>query len=457
METILTDLPLVLIGTGLGYLAGMLPGIGSVVMLLISYPLIADTSLFQMLLFYLALISGSQFSGSIVATVFAVPGDPSSLPAVIEGNRLFNRGKGHLAISGAALGSVLGAFVAVAVIYLMMPYSIYAIKNYYNNNMQVAILLIACTSVIFLIGKNIWINILIFCIGLLLGSIGHTHVPRFILLPEIIPYHLYPKLYAGLPFFPVVVALYVFPILLNSYYNTKDLNQNIQYKDNLRVVLHLKEYLRHITSSIRGSLFGCVLGLVPHMGNILSSNLSYALEKRLGIRRKTYSDKGDIKSLIASETANNGASMVSLMPLVLLGIPITTSEAILLSIMERQFYLVNYQTTIETGMFNTLVLYFILINFICFMLSWPLAGYVNYIKKISLKNLFLFTGLILVCLAYYIGSREMNGLYYMTVLVGLMPLGFLLRRTETLILIIGFIMQDKIFASFSRFYTIWFM
>ena len=65
----------VLLGTLLGFVSGIIPGVGNTVMILASYPLLKDATLLQMLLYYLAIISSSQFSGSVVATVFGVPGE----------------------------------------------------------------------------------------------------------------------------------------------------------------------------------------------------------------------------------------------------------------------------------------------------------------------------------------------------------------------------------------------
>lgn len=447
-----------LVGTLLGFIAGLLPGVGNVVMLLISYPLIMEASLFQMLLFYLSMISASQFSGSIVATVFGVPGDTSSLPAVIEGNRMFKRDVGHYAISNAAMGSVLGSFIATAVVLIVLPISLYLIKNFYNNNAQIVILFFCIFSIVFLLGKSVWQNILMFGAGMFLAAVGANRIPMFVLLPDVIPYDIWPKLYLGLPFFPVVVALYVIPNLVSSRRETTDMEAKKAYIDNSRFAEHIKYFYSNISSAIRGSLIGTIIGLVPHVGNHMASNLSYTFEKRLGIKRKTYNKNGDVKSLVAAETANNGTSMVSLMPLVLIGIPITTSEAILLTLIDSNYYLINYTTTIQSGMFFHLVLWFIVINMVSFMLSWPLVGYVNYIKKLSLSTIFWLTGLVLVMLVYYLGAQEMNAMYYMSVLLALAPIGYLLsfaKKTEPLILIVGFVMQDKIFASMNVFYQVW--
>jgi putative tricarboxylic transport membrane protein len=96
---LLNDTVFVVLGTVLGFISGLVPGVGNTIMIVMSYPLLKDASMLQMLLYYLAIISSSQFSGSIIATVFGVPGESSSLPAVVEGNRMFNRGVGNFAIS----------------------------------------------------------------------------------------------------------------------------------------------------------------------------------------------------------------------------------------------------------------------------------------------------------------------------------------------------------------------
>ena len=134
------DTLFVVLGTLLGFISGLVPGVGNTIMIVMSYPLLKDASMLQMLLYYLAIISSSQFSGSIIATVFGIPGESSSLPAVVEGNRMFNRGVGNFAISNAALGSVLGSFVALISVYMVMPFAIDLIIKFYNNNVQIIIL-----------------------------------------------------------------------------------------------------------------------------------------------------------------------------------------------------------------------------------------------------------------------------------------------------------------------------
>jgi putative tricarboxylic transport membrane protein len=451
LETAFFDtLFVTVLATVVGLAGGLLPGIGQVITLLIFYPYVLTLDLFHALLFYLAAVSASQYSGSVVATTMGIPGDASSLPAVSEGHKLFRRGLGHFAISNAAIGSIIGAFIAVATVYMLLPYSVELIKNFYNNNIQLIIIMFVGVFMIAFHGSSIKNNLLLFMLGLFLGSIGVSQVPLMVMWDNVIPYSWYPKLYQGLPIFPVIVALFVIPVLFQSW-NTKINNlENFNQISTGKISEHVQEYKKSFMAGIRGSLIGNVCGLVPHLTTVLASNLSYTIEKYIGRKRKTYNSTGDLQSLVAAETANNSAAFVQLTPLLLIGIPITTSEAILLSILEQNLYLVNYTTTIESGMFSQLVFWFILVNVVAFVFVWPLVKYTKFFYKIPMKAMLSIIFVTLIALIFYLGERNSNGTYYILTFLALLPVGYLLRRQDTLILILAFILQDKIFSVIYR-------
>jgi putative tricarboxylic transport membrane protein len=443
-------------GTLLGYIAGLIPGVGNTIMLLISYPLILNESLLNMLLFYVALISVSQFSGSIVATVFGVPGESSSMPAVAEGKKLFMRGVGNFAISNAAMGSVLGSFMTVGAVYLILPWALELIKTYSGMGVKLSILILATLSVIFMFGKSILTNFILFGIGIFLALVGHNDIPWFVFLPQIIPYETFPKLLGGLPLFPVIVSLYAFPLLLNSREQFKNFDLQKNYIDNNPIRDHIREFYKNIRSAFRGGSWGCVLGFIPHMGTILGSTMSYVYEQRLGRRKKTFREDGDIKSLVAAETANNSAIFTGILPLLLLGIPTASSEALILGFAEANRHVVNFTTTIETDLFHMLVVGFVITNVMALLLSWPAVRYVNVLTKIKMNHIFYLTLTILAVLVYYTGSIEMDEWYFISVMVALLPLGYFLRHTEPLVLLVAFLLSEKIMSSTVAFYQIHF-
>src|SRR5207248_10903397 len=77
----------------------------------------------------------------------------------------------------------------------------------------------------------------------------------------------------------------------------------------------------------RGSLLGFIIGVLPGGGAIISSFLSYALEKRFSRHPERFG-KGAIEGVAAPEAANNGAASSSFIPLLTLGIPGNASIAL---------------------------------------------------------------------------------------------------------------------------------
>lgn len=453
---VMGDLMHVLLGIAAGFLSGLVPGVGNTTMMFMFYPLLMDSSLFQMLVFYLGVSSVSQFSGSVIATVFGVPGESSSLPAVREGKRLYERGVGNFAISSAAMGSVFGSLVSTIVVLTILPFVAAGIMKFYGATMQLVLMWTVTLSVCFLLGNGWRQNLMVFAVGALLGMVGEHGNPNFIFAQDVIPYSQFPMLYEGLPLFPVVVSLFVFPTLLQTWSTFKDFRFETtrDYKDNATAGEHLREWWKHKWSSLRGSAFGAMVGLMPYVSATVASNVSYTMESKRGRKNGTYREDGDMKSLVAAETANNSCVLVQLMPLLLLGVPMVSSEAVLLSLIDSNSLVLNWKVTLEQGLFTKLSLWFILINIAAIILCWPMVKHVNLLKRFNMNTMMWGTAITLVLLVVYTGSQQNATWYFTIVMVMLLPLGYLLRKTETLILLIAFILQDKLMHATVVFYHI---
>ena len=103
----------VLFGIICGTFAGLVPGVGVFVTLAITYPFIILFEMYEIILFYVALASTTQYIGSVPAILFGVPGESSSLPAVKEGAILQKQGLGNYAISSSAIGSLVGSILVI--------------------------------------------------------------------------------------------------------------------------------------------------------------------------------------------------------------------------------------------------------------------------------------------------------------------------------------------------------
>ena len=430
-------------GIMVGTISGLLPGIGNTIMMLAFFPFLMGQDPINIIVFYIALLSTGQYTGSVSSTVLAVPGEMSSLPAVKEGHRLFVEGKGALAISGAALGSWFGSMFCVLFVFLVMGYLSDAFFLY-STKFQAGVLAFVCLILIFT-GSNRWyINLLLGGIGYDLGMVG-THS-----VVEHVTWGTFgiPELTQGLPLFPILLATYVIPEIITSYkLQAHKIHPGNFQSSNVPLLTHFRTLFQNFFSVIRGSVIGFFAGLIPFLTTIIASNLSYSIEVWIQKRKKKY-QVGNLPSLISAETANNAAALSSLLPLLLIGIPITSSEAVLSEILNISGHFFDPENFGE--LFYIIALCLVGINTIALLVAWPFVRFFNIFYLIKPKILYSGIGMLLIFLMWHVSSFTNNEIYYFLVLGGLLPLGYIFRKYNTIPLIFVFMMQNGLETNYFR-------
>lgn len=425
-----------IIGILIGIVAGLIPGFGIFTSLIVLYPLLLKLDPINMLSLYVGLASATQFSGSVSAIIYGVPGEQSSMPAVTEGHKLFRLGQGDLAISGSAIGSFFGSFLTVLFVYALFPH-VENVMYLFNSLSQLIILLMV--GMFLILSGNIIKNMLMCAFAYLLGSIGthsYHHEGTFLTFGNA-------DLTTGIPMFPVVLALFIIPQLYQAYKIRNTNNAVDQYK--FDVSLHFKNFFKYWKSSIRGTVLGFFGGLVPGLSTTLSSTLSYTVEKKLD---KDYRP-GSMKCLIASETANNSGSFSMLIPLLILGIPIVPSEALLYDINASKGFVFG-ASTFDLQIFYVVVFVLMLANCVSLIMCWPFAKYVALINTIDKRIVNIIIMCVLFVIMLYIGSYTWQSFYYFVVFLLLLPISYVLRNENTLPLIFIFLVQDRLETLFYR-------
>ena len=193
---------------------------------------------------------------------------------------------------------------------------------------------------------------------------------------------------------------------------------------------------------MRGTVFGFIGGFCPGLTNIFSTQISYFLEKII-------SKKDSLRTLISAETANNAGSISALLPLIVLGLPISSSEALILALLELKSFELSLANFVPILLDVTKAL--VIVNCIGIILAWPFAKYLCYCFKIPLKYIYSIILITLFFINYYIGYMQYATTFYIIVLFILLPVGYLLRRYNTIPLIFSFILLDKFVEIFNVF------
>ena len=429
-----------LLGVLAGTVAGIVPGIGVFASLLILYPWLTSLNIIDTFVFYLALTSTTQYIGSVSATILGVPGEASSLPAIYEGHTLFKKGRGATAISGAAMGSLVGGFIVLGLITLVAPF-LYYVHYFFNTYAQAIVLYSVLFLMLFYSNKSFFISLSLCLLGFGLGLLGCTEwgltdfKTRCITPPGLS--FVEDDLSVGLPLISVIAAIYVIPQLLHV---ETARNVNIQQISNT-ILEHFKYYYQNISSSLRGTIIGFWLGFTPGGSTVLSSNTAHRLEVKREKAKGTY-EKGNYRALIAAETANNAAAFTTLVPLLALGIPFAASEALFYDIITAKGF--SFMADIDVGFFMKNVAYSLVwINILAFFIAWPFAKYISYIYKVPPQIINLIVFIVLTYVIYHVGSYMFASWYYLGTFLSLLPLGYLLRKYDTMPLIFVFILHDR--------------
>jgi putative tricarboxylic transport membrane protein len=406
---------------------GLLPGLNPSAILLLLYPFLTGLEPIETISFYGALLIMSQYMGSVSAIKLGIPGENTSLPAVKEGFPLNRLGLGNYAVALCAKYSFVGSLIAL-VLFIMVTFNIDMVLKTYGSSIQFTlicmILIMLCFSC-----TNRWIvNLALMLFGCFLGKIGYDgDTGRSFLTFD----NIYMEI--GIPTLSTLVWLFVFPTLYHSVYGKKndDIIEGITKK--------IVEKTKFGLLSLRSSLIGFFIGIVP-FSYYLSSQAVWAIEKWMQGRK--YSTP-NIRCLVAAETANNSAAISSLIPLLLIGLPITASEVIVYNIITSSGNILSADFFTNSTNQITLALAFVIANALGLLLAWPLADWITNTLARDNDKAVKFSMIMLLGVYFYQASTMNLEMFYLVWMCVLAPIGFLLRRCDLIPLVIGFFLVDR--------------
>lgn len=418
----------VLVGIAGGLFAGILPGIGASISILLMWPIFMTMEPMGIVVTFICMYSMTQFVGSVPAILLSLPGEISAMQAVTEAKTLRSQNQIPEGIAYTAIGSVVGSVICLA---LVMTFSdwIHNIFYVYRTPFQVFTMLSVVVMMIFVGGNKWWINVLLLVGGSVLAMVGihyygdnHREFATFG----------YSQLHNGLPVFPVLLSLFVLPVFLKLIGDNPGNNftKIPEFKVDWTFLYKFKKY---IPSSLRGTFIGFIGGFCPALTSVFSAQAAYGVESTL--------KKGPEKALervVAAETANNAGAFSAILPLVLLAIPISTSEALILSVLQMKSFDLAYVDVI--AMLEYGVIGLVITNIIGLFVAWPLARHLCYVFVIPPRILYAILFACLVAICYYIGVTKWQGDFYMWIVLALAPIGVLLRKINTLPMIFMFIL-----------------
>jgi putative tricarboxylic transport membrane protein len=264
---------------------------------------------------------GAMYGGSTTSILVNIPGEAASVVTCLDGYQMARQGRAGPALGIAAFGSFIAGTLAVVGIMLLAP-PLAAAALRFGPPEIFTLLLLGFTMITYL-GSGSRLKALAMALaGMLLGTVGLdpvTGTPRFTLGTA--------TLSDGVGLVPMIMGLFgIAEVLLNV---EAGLKQEV-FQTRIRHLLPTRQDWKDSAAPIaRGSVLGFVLGILPGVGAIIPTFVSYALEKRLSPRPERFG-QGAIEGVAGPESANNAATGSAMIPLLTLGIAPNVVMAVLL-------------------------------------------------------------------------------------------------------------------------------
>jgi TctA family transporter len=395
--------------------------------MLLIFPFLRNFGVYELLVLYASMAAISQYIGSIPATLYGIPGESSSYTTVIESSNLKSAASVSNAISGSAFGSFFGSILVLGLCYWLADYA-NLISYFYSTKLIVLLLVVVSIAVCTTAGNRWQINTAMLLLGFGLGAIGYNAHYNIPILTFDNPY-----LYAGLPLEVVLICLFAIPQIMQNYSlgNTK---QNTALYNTTKV------YIVNPLQTLFYTIVGFFGGLVPGLTTVFSSIAAYNIS--------TWFTRDPVKRIVASETANNAGAFSMLLPLLLFGVPLIGSEALLLALIEQRGFVISNIDFAD--LISTLSINLVIVNLVGLILAWPLSNQVKHFYRLNLKIVFGTVLVLLFAVVIYSGYINYSTVYYLTVFAILAPIGYALRNVNTLQLVFAFIIHDKLFDGIMR-------
>jgi putative tricarboxylic transport membrane protein len=315
---------LLLGGVFIGLTFAALPGLSNTAALVLTIPFVYYMDPIPAMVFMVAIYGGGIHGGCLLAILIKIPGEPQSACTTFDGYPMALQGKAAEALGIAFLFSSLGGLFGVLVCIIFAP--LVAKTALAFGPAEYFAFIFFGMSAVSCIGTASGLKGLISGLfGILLATVGMSEVTgefRYDFDINILK--------IGFEFVPILMGVFAISELISNLLETK--NPVIQNGQIPRWTVKIPgfPFLKRVWKTfLRSCILGTLIGFLPGAGATAASFVSYGWEVRSSRTPEVYG-KGEPRGVVASETANNASYGGAMIPMLTLGIPGSSSTAVML-------------------------------------------------------------------------------------------------------------------------------
>ena len=310
-----------MLGVFSGLSIGILPGLGGIVGMSILLPVIhgmEPNAAFALLVGMVAVIPTSDTFPSVL---MGIPGSAASQATIMDGYPLAKKGEATRALSAAFTASLLGGIVGALTLSFIVPVARPLVLAFGSPELFMLTVL-GLSMVGILSGSRPIRGLMASGMGLMIGAIGAAPAAaqyRFTFGTE--------YLMDGIPLVVVGLGLFAFPEIIDLLIKGTAISEKTILGKGW--ITGVKDTLRHKLLVLRCSIIGVIVGFLPGLGGSVVDWIAYGHVVQI-TKKNPHFGKGDIRGVIAPESANNAKEGGGLIPTLLFGIPGSGSMAVFL-------------------------------------------------------------------------------------------------------------------------------
>ncbi|MXQ14372.1 tripartite tricarboxylate transporter permease [Microvirga makkahensis] len=420
------------VGCFLGTMIGALPAIGPIngiaLLLPIAYTMGLPAESTMILL--AGIYSGAEYGGRISSILLNVPGDAGAVMTALDGNPLARQGRAGEALMISGLSSFVGGILGVVGLTFFAPL-LSGLAVGFGPAEYFVLMIFAFVTLGSMVGSQP-VKTLIGCvIGLMLATVGldaTSGAYRFT-FDE-------PELGDGIEFVVLVIGLFSISEAMLMLEHQASGGSVIRIAG--RTFARWADIVRCTGATLRGSVIGFVVGVLPGTGASVASAVSYTTEKRISDRDGTFG-KGDVRGLAAPEAANNATAAGAFVPMLTLGVPGSGTTAVMLGALMLYNIQPGPQLFAERPeLVGGLIASLYIGNVLLLIMNLPLVSLFS--RVLTLPNWILVPGiLVLSIVGVYSTHASMLSILMM---LGIGVVGWLLRKLgfDMAPIILGFVL-----------------
>jgi putative tricarboxylic transport membrane protein len=318
----LSTFNLMMIGIAIGFVVGILPGLGGPTAMALMLPFVFKMSAVEAFAFLLGMTAVTATTGDITSVLFGVPGEPTTASTIVDGHAMARNGETGRALGAVLMSSLVGAVFAGVALGAAIPI-IRPLVLSFGSPEFFMLSILGISFVASLSGEDALKGLVAGGIGLMLATIGLDPISG-------IQRYTFGQLFLwdGVGLVPITIGFYAIPetielAILGTSISTKEVGE-------LGGVMEgVKDTFRHWWLVIRCSALGTLTAIIPGMGAATTQWLAYAHAVQSSPNKERFG-KGDVRGVLGPGAANNSTLGGSLITTIAFGVPASVIMAILL-------------------------------------------------------------------------------------------------------------------------------